>query len=261
MSILFSFGKPAWPKFENINIGFRIVLGPIGIMVFWMDVDGFLGKVKAWKDKMEENKMFNSKALKSQKSRQYEYDIDKGILGNLPYLFMKYFVWPIGKNYRIFKERSKRAYDFAIFGWNNHDFDMSYVYYLLEFKLKRLQSCLNTGFSVQEPEDTAALEELIQIVVRLGKGSYEDKYTDEHDQKWGEIETRTEPHQYDKKGKVLSYAWISWRKNCPEDVPKKLKEKERKEFSACYGKGESDRVRDIGRMNEILVKNSPRFWD
>lgn len=53
MSFLFSFGKPAWPKFENIGIGFRIVFGPIGIMVFWMDVDNFLGQVVTWKKKME----------------------------------------------------------------------------------------------------------------------------------------------------------------------------------------------------------------
>lgn len=67
MSILLSFGKPAWPMYENISIGFRIVFGPIGVMVFWMDVDGFLGKVKAWKDKMEESEKDFLKYCVSQK--------------------------------------------------------------------------------------------------------------------------------------------------------------------------------------------------
>lgn len=205
--------------------------------------------------------MFNSKALKPRKYRwQYE-DEDKTFFQNLAYLFKKYLIWPVKDKYRRTKERSKRAFDYAVFGWHNHDWDIAYVYHLLEFKLKRLQKCLDGGFAIQETEDMAALADLIEIVARLGKSDYETKYMDEHDLKWGQIESRTEPYKYDKNGEVLTYSWISWRKNCPEDASQEVKDLERKENKACYDAGEADRIRDIERIAEILRVNGPRFWD
>jgi hypothetical protein len=204
--------------------------------------------------------MFNSKALKPKKFRwQYEEE-EKNLMQNLVFYSKKFFIWPITDNYRRTKERVLRSYDYARFGWLNFDFDFAYVYHLLEFKLKRVQKCLKNGVSVQEPEDTAALKELIKIVERLGKGEYDERYRIEHDKIWGKLETKTTPN-YDDKGKVTGYAWNSWRKNCPEGAPKKIKDKERKEFMACYELAENDRIRDIKRLSEILIHSSPKFWD
>ncbi len=205
--------------------------------------------------------MINSKAIKPKRKLRFQIEEEaKNFLQNAVFLFKKWFIWPVTDNFRWIKERTKRSFAYARFGWHNYDFDFAYVYYLLEFKLKRLRHCLRTGLSVQEPEDMAALRELIKIVSRLGNGQYDDKYLKEHDKKWGKIETRTEPYS-DENGKRLGSTWVSWRKKCPENASKKVKERERKEFLACYSKGEQDRIKDVERMCEILIKNSPKFWD
>jgi hypothetical protein len=204
--------------------------------------------------------MFNSKALKPQKFRwQYE-DEKKNLMQNLAFHFKKLFIWPITDTYRRTKERVLRSYDYACFGWFNYDFDMACAWHLLEFKLKRLRHCLRNGHAVQEEEDMKALSELIKIVERLGKGDYEGKYLDQHDKVWGKIQSRTTPN-YDDKGKVVTHTWHSWRKKCPENAPKKLKDKERKEFRACYEKAEQDRTKDALRMADLIILHGRNFWD
>ena len=207
--------------------------------------------------------MRGSKSLKPKKYRWlYEYDEEKGLINidNISYLFKEYVWWPVSSFYRRIKERMKRSYDYARFGWLNYDFDMSCAWDLLEFKLKRLHSCLESGCAVQEPEDMAALKELIKIVRRLGRDCYDDKYLRQHDRKWGRIESRTTPN-YNDKGNIVTYTWHSWRKNCPENAPEEVKKQERNEFRTCYEKGEEDRIKDIKRMGEILVKHGQKFWD
>lgn len=204
--------------------------------------------------------MINSKSLKPKKFRWMYEDESKSFFQNLAYLFKKYLVWPIADNYRITKERLGRSYAHARFGWLNYDFDMACVWHLFEFKLKRLRECLKNGHAIQQPEDMAALRELIKIVRRLGMERYENKYYRIHDKKWGKIESRTTPN-YDDKGEVTSYSWRSWRKNCPENAPKKLKDKERKDMKRVYENAEKDRIKDIERMAEILVEHGQHFWD
>lgn len=205
--------------------------------------------------------MFNSKELKPKKFRWMYEDEDKNLFQNLIYRFKEFFVWPIMDNYRRTKERMGRSYAYARFGWLNYDFDMACAWYLFEFKLKRLRKCLNNGHSVQEPEDMKALSELIKIVKRLGNDSiYERKYLREHDKKWGKIESRTEPW-INAKGKEMGSTWISWRTNCPESASEELKKEEMNEFRCCFEDAEKDRIRDLDRMKDILVKHGQRWWD
>lgn len=202
----------------------------------------------------------NSKALKPKKFRWMYEDEEKNLLQNLVYLVRKYLIWPVKDNYRIIKERSKRCFQYAKFGLYSYDWDMAYVYEILNFKLKRLYRALENGTAVQQPEDMAALKELIKITFRLHSGNYDRKYHREHSKKWGEIESETIPCKYDKNGKASLYEWKTWRpgtKNASEEV----KEQERKEFMACYEKAEEDRCKDIDRMAELLKKYATSWWD
>ena len=216
--------------------------------------------------------MFNSKALKETPKRLMkpvcgcpdECDSECGFFGNIlhtvgRFIMFKLF-YPLKSFYDITKERIGRSYSYARFGWLNYDFDMACAWDLFEFKLKRLHKCLETGNSIQEPEDMAALKELIKVVRRLGRGNYDRKYYRRHDEKWGKIESRTEPWTNDK-GKHMGSKWISWRTKCPENAPKKLKDKERRDTRTIWKNAEKDRVRDVKRMAEIIVKHGLRFWD
>ena len=203
--------------------------------------------------------MFKSKALKPRKFRfQYE-DEDKNVMENVVFYFKKFFIWPITDNYRRTKERLSRSLAYARFGWLNYDFDMACAWHLFEFKLKRLRKCFKNGHSVQEPEEVAALNELIKIVKRLGLGSYENKYYRQHERKWGKLESRTEPWIRD--GKEMGSQWFSWRTKCPEDAPQELKDQERADTRTIYENAEKDRVKDLEKMCKILIEFGQSFWD
>ena len=115
--------------------------------------------------------MLNPKTLKPKKFRWMYADETKSLLGNVVYGIKKYLIWPVTDNFRILKERTKRSYDYACFGWLNYDFDMACAWDLFEFKLRRLYKCLENGHAIQEPEDMKALRELIKIVRRLGNSN------------------------------------------------------------------------------------------
>ena len=203
--------------------------------------------------------MLNPKTLKPKKFRWMYADETKSLLGNVVYGIKKYLIWPVTDNFRILKERTKRSLAYARFGWLNYDFDMACAWDLFEFKLRRLYKCLENGHAIQEPEDMKALRELIKIVRRLGSDQYDRKYLRLHNKKWGKIEHRTVP--WIENGKSKGSEWITWRKNCPEDASEQLKKRERNEFKCCFEDGEKDRVRDIKRMSELLVKSGLRWWD
>jgi len=202
----------------------------------------------------------NSKTLKPKKFRWQWEDETKSFWGNVWYQIQKYLYWPVTDNYRIYSERLKRSWAYARFGWLNYDFDMSCAYGLFEFKLKRLHKSLGKGCSIQEPQDMDALKELIKVVRRLRIGNHDRKYHRRHNNKWGRLLTRSTPN-HDENGKVKTYTWHAWREKCPENAPKKLQNKEMKEFRACYEMGEKDRVKDLERMAELLVKHANSWWD
>ena len=139
-----------------------------------------------------------------------------------------------------------RSWDYAKFGYSNNDWDFTYFYSVLGFKLKRVKTCLNKGYAIQEEHNMLALDEAITICDRLEHESHEDKYNDAHDLKWGEPEFSFTP------------TFISTRKNATTEEEK---QQELKERLANYDKAEQDRKTDIDRLAEILKVNGPTFWD
>lgn len=208
--------------------------------------------------------MFNSKALKGGFNGKYDDEDpnpNHGKFKRFLYKIKHFIKWEIlykieGLYYR-YKERIGRSLAFARFGWLNYDFDASTLYDLMAFKLKRVHAALLVGHAVQEDEDMDALKEAIALCERLYNERYEHKYNEEHDKKWGEIESEHIPIP-DKDGKVRTYEWRSSRKgaNTPE-----LKEKERKEFMLCFENAEKDKHNDINKLAEIFKKYLNRWWD
>jgi hypothetical protein len=167
-------------------------------------------------------------------------------------------VYWLEDRYHRYTERIGRSWAFARIGWLNYDFDFSTTWDLLAFKMKRIHKTLEEGHCVQEKEDMGALLEAIAICERLSLDQYKLKYHEEHDKKWGELETNLdEVASRDEKGHPLSYRWKSWRKG----VKPENEEQERQEFRQCWEKGENDRLADLDRLNVILKTYSMRWWD
>jgi hypothetical protein len=175
--------------------------------------------------------------------------------------FMHEIYYPVESFFRRHKERISRSYAYAKFGYHNYDFDFSYVYQLINFKLKRLYKALENGHAEQDPEDMKALRDLTKLVYRLSRGRYEDKYLRQHDKKWGKLQSRFEDIEEKDSSKSKYSKWITWRDKCPENALEETKANERAEFKKCYDLGEDDRVRDIGYLGNILIHHGPSFWD
>lgn len=205
-----------------------------------------------------------SKALKGCSRKEIEEERDrepKTVFGKslkkALELFKEYVYYPVDHFRSRNWERLTRSLAFAIHGWMHYDFESAYIYDLMAFKMKRVLKCLETGHAIQEDEDINALKEAIEICERLFNGNYDDKYHEEHNKKWGEIESEHIPI-VDADGKVRSYRWETARSGVKTPAQEK---KERKEFMKTWENGEKDRVKDLNRLNEILIKHEPSWWD
>lgn len=173
------------------------------------------------------------------------------------YAWKMYLWYPVSGFFRRYHERTTRSLAFAKRGWMHYDFESAYLYDIMAFKLKRIHATLLDGHAYQYPKDMKALKEAIRICERLFKGGYEWKYHRKHDKKWGKIRTKDIPN-YDENGKIKSYTWKTSRRGVKN---KRQEKQERKEFLKCWGDGERDRIKDLDRLNEILKKHEPSWWD
>jgi len=216
--------------------------------------------------------MLNSKALKERKPRWLAMDcgcpmgvdtdcnlFQKGLHHVLQFIMFK-VVYPIESFFDVKIDRTRRAWDYARFGWKNYDFDFACAYDLLNFKLKRIRKALENGHAVQEDEDMKALSDLIKITWRLQRGRYEDKYYRQHERRWGKLETKTIPEKFDKNGEPTLFKWESWRSgtlNATEEV----KNQEMEERQEMYKKADQDYLNDVDKLAHILKAHARKWWD
>lgn len=159
------------------------------------------------------------------------------------YITVRYF---IPDTYTRLKERIGRSIAFAKFGYMHYDFESAYLYSLMSFKLKRIRNVLKNGHCENQPEDMAALDELIDICDRLFSESHEDKHWESHNAKWGEPK-----FDFGNGFKVLRAMVVT-----PEEQVQELKE-----HMEIYVKAQADRDADIDRMAVILKKHQQCWWE
>ena len=160
--------------------------------------------------------------------------------------------------YYRFRSKLTRAYSYAKFGWNNHDWASNYTLELMMFKLRRLQSCLNNGNSIQNDEDVKALQDILKVLNRLSKGRYDRKYRKIHDKKWGELRTWFTPVSTSSGKLSGSSMWNHARANARSE--EELKQ-ERIDSSDCFYKAKADREADYERLGILMKGHFDNLWD
>lgn len=167
------------------------------------------------------------------------------------------FYYPVDSFVSRYKERISRSLAFAKRGWMHYDFESAYLYDIMAFKMERIYEVLKDGHVYQEDEDMAALKEAIEICKRLFAGEHEDKHYAAHSAKWGELEHKDFP-EHDENGKVK---WYRLELTRPNAVTEAQKEEELADLRKVWEYGERDRKADLDRLNEILKKHEPSWWD
>jgi hypothetical protein len=154
------------------------------------------------------------------------------------WVFMMNLYYPVDSFFSRYYERISRSLAFAIRGWMHYDFESAYLYDIMAFKLKRIYKVLENGHAVQEDDDMKALQEAIAICEKLFNFDYAEKYYDEHEKVWGQLEI----------GKNREFAEGEY-------------EKYRQSIWDVSINEEKDRNADLDRLNEILKKHEPTWWD
>jgi hypothetical protein len=154
---------------------------------------------------------------------------------------------------RFFK-KLRRSFQYAVFSWDNEDWDFAFMWALLEFKLKRVKIELDNGFGVQKPEDQAALVEAISICGQLSKdynfAAIEDAA---HEEKWGELKM-----EFIKiPNSTHSTAKFSYSKALTDEMYKDASAESSANFNLAYER----EMLAIKRFGEILHDHSRSWWD
>lgn len=195
--------------------------------------------------------MFNSKALKPGNPWDRKEPSWRSKLRELWHEFPLVKLWD---NTRWIIRRAKRLLHWSKFMWTNWDFDATSIWPLLEYKLKRVQHCLQNGHAIQEPKDMKALRIAIKLAGRISNDYHEERFYARHKAKWGDFKSWFTPC-LDKPGMS---EWHSFRSNA---VTEQEKEQERSERLEGYRLSELFQARDEKLCLAIIQKYHRVWWD
>lgn len=155
---------------------------------------------------------------------------------------------------RFFK-RLKNAYQFAKFGFNDFDWDQSYFYYLLEFKLKRMQKFFHSKDSYSGCKNTRRTIDLcVNLLERInGDKDFYCVNRDKHTKKWGESDYYFVPSEHPN---------LSRLKDRREDsLTEKQIAQKNKEISEAIVLDDAHRRQDLDLLFDTMKKWSEYWWD
>lgn len=89
---------------------------------------------------------------------------------------------------RLFLKRLKRSFDYAVFGWSNPDWDFTYLYEMMSFKMRRVLHDMETTLELTARNHVKALKLAIRISDRLAADDYDHRLYHLHEAKWGELQ-------------------------------------------------------------------------
>lgn len=153
---------------------------------------------------------------------------------------------------RGFFRSVKRSYDYAKFGWNNHDYDYGYLLQLMHFKLKRIENTIQNGYAEPDKKTNQSIRICIKLLKKLAFKDY-DHFTELHYTKWGQPEFVFD--NPDSNG--LSNLEIK-HKNAISHEDRQL---QRQELLEACRKDEEQEQRDVKLLFSIMAKYHKRWWD
>lgn len=139
--------------------------------------------------------------------------------------------------------------------WNNWDWDYSFLYEILRYKMDRMSKYLTEkDRAVNTWQYAAQLKACVDIIDRLQEGShsYTKKEQKEHEEKWGES-----IYELEDQGDGMHLLDIYTKKAREEG----LEEQEREEQIAIYELGRARRSKDMDVLFRIMRKRIEYWWD
>lgn len=150
-----------------------------------------------------------------------------------------------------FLAKLKRAFEFAIVGWSNEDYDYGYLLKLMEFKLRRLEKAILNGHAEPDKKTNQSIRICIKLLNKLASNDYM-YFVEQHYAKWGEPKINTVDVGNNFSRLEFTYKNVK----TPED-----KELHRQEFIEATNKDSQQELRDKKLLFSIMEKYMTSWWD
>lgn len=159
---------------------------------------------------------------------------------------------------RSFIRKLKRAAAYAIQGYNSYDWDYSYLFKLIEFKIKRIELEIINGHAIPDKQTLQSLRLCLKLLKRINNSEYH-YFLDIHNAKWGESEWVF--HRKEEDGTEIPNGCsrleiIKRNANTPEE-----KAQEREEFQIAFRLDDAQEARDKRLLFRIMEKYHQLWWD
>lgn len=166
--------------------------------------------------------------------------------------YLPYRAWVYVSNYVRNKLRAfVRACQYARIGWNNPDWDYSFLLELLAFKLARMEKAL-WRHTAGEKESKQALRLAVRLVKKLQTEHYNWHY-DQHEKRWGPTTSEFIPCEN-------MPGYTTW-KMTREKVTDENREQMEEELKLAFELDEKTRSRDAAWLFGIIAKYYNHWWD
>lgn len=153
----------------------------------------------------------------------------------------------------------RRSWDYAIFGYNNLDFDYQYLMELILFKLERMEKVFLEGYHDPESDSYKQKMKSIKLAIKLLKkletNSY-NRFYDLHQKTYGRLIYKFIP--IDKNGKRVKKRYAKY---FALEAESEMTKEARKSFLESSKKDENERRRDLKLVCDIIAKHSNSWWD
>lgn len=139
--------------------------------------------------------------------------------------------------------------------WRDRDWDHTFLYIILQFKLSNMEKYLRKhGHSVNAEKDAHRIKICVTLLKRLLNDEYHDAVFKKHDEKWGElkfnwIELKDKPEFSELKIKR------------PNVITEKDEKTERNEYNRLMQVENNLKQQDIEYLFETIKKYHQGWWD
>lgn len=151
-----------------------------------------------------------------------------------------------------FFNRAIRTIQYFPIIWKNEDWDYTYIYDLMAYKLKRIEKYLkNDTICVGSQRQSRQVKICRILLERLLEDNYCEQEWKKHEEKWGELKNKN-GKKYKSSVEVIFY-----RDKCRTEEDKNL---ERKESDYLWNKEEEMRKGDLEMFWRIFKKYHRHWW-
>lgn len=183
------------------------------------------------------------------KEKQKFYEKMTDFFYNIYRFFDNTYVWV-----RNFFRWIVRVCQYAVFLWNDRDYDYFYIYRLLGYKLKRIRSEMENCKYMDKDTAIPQIKYVEELLEQVKNDEFDKDLYEEHDKKWGKMSMEHKEVIVD--GQKYYEVFF----NREKAITKQEKEQEREELLKIMVESDRRRTECVNKIFDEIKKNVYNWW-